>query len=115
VKLYFMLGLPTETDEDLEGIVNLAFRVRDIGRGHAGNRTRVKVAVGAFIPKANSPFQWCGMDRYDRIKEKTFRLQKVVRGPGLGMTWHEPESSVLEGALARGDRGTGAVIHEPGG
>lgn len=111
VKLYFMIGLPTETGEDLDGIAKLAYRVRDIGRRHAGNRTRVKVSVGALIPKPHAPFQWCGQDPYDRIKEKLARLQKGIRGPGLSVSWHSSESSVLEAALARGDRRTAAVIH----
>lgn len=111
VKLYFMIGLPTETDEDLDGIARLAYRIRDIGRRHVGNRTRVKVSVGAFIPKPHSPFQWCGQETHEVIKEKLARLQKNIRGPGLSLSWHEPESSVLEAALSRGDRHTARVIH----
>jgi radical SAM superfamily enzyme YgiQ (UPF0313 family) len=111
VKLYFMIGLPTETEEDLEGIARLAYRVRDIGRRHAGSRTRVKISVGALIPKPHAPFQWCGQDPLALIREKMSRLQKSIRGPGLSVGWHEPESSVLEAALARGDRRTAAVIH----
>lgn len=110
VKLYFMIGLPTETDEDLDGIARLAYRARDIGRRHAGNRTRVKVSVGAFIPKPHSPFQWCGQESLGRVKEKLAHLQRIVRGPGLSLSWHEPESSVLEAALARGDRRTAGVV-----
>lgn len=111
VKQYFMIGLPTETDEDLDGIARLAYRARDIGRRHAGNRTRVKVSVGAFIPKPHSPFQWCGQEPLAKIKEKLARLQKAIRGPGLSLSWHEPESSVLEAALSRGSRDTARVIH----
>ncbi len=111
VKLYFMIGLPTETEEDIDGIVKLAYRVRDIGRRHAGNRTQVKVSVGALVPKPHAPFQWFGQDPYDRIREKLGRLQRGIRGPGLSVSWHEPESSVLESAVARGDRRTAAVIH----
>ncbi len=111
VKLYFMIGLPTETEEDIDGIAKLAYRVRDIGRRHAGNRTQVKVSVGALVPKPHAPFQWSGQDPHDRIKEKLARLQRGIRGPGLSVSWHDPESSVLESALARGDRRTAAVIH----
>ena len=111
VKLYFMLGLPTETEEDLEGIARLAYRVRDIGRKHAGNRTKVKVSVGCLIPKPHAPFQWVGQEPYESVREKMTRLKRMVRGPGLSVGWHEPESSVLEAALARGDRRTAAVIH----
>jgi radical SAM family uncharacterized protein len=111
VKLYFMLGLPTETEEDLEGIARLAYRVRDIGRRHAGGRTKVKVSVGCLIPKPHAPFQWIGQEPYESVRGKMSRLKGMVRGPGLSVGWHEPESSVLESALARGDRRTAAVIH----
>ncbi len=111
VKLYFMIGLPTETAEDLDGITKLAYRVRDIGRRHAGNRTRVKVSVGAFIPKPHAPFQWCGQEPYSSIREKLVGLKRSIRGPGLSVSWHEPETSVVEAALARGDRRTAEVIH----
>ena len=111
VKLYFMIGLPTETSEDLDGIAKLAYRVRDIGRRHRGNRTRVKVSMGAFIPKPHAPFQWCGQEPYGSIREKLARLKGSIKGPGLTVSLHEPETSVVEAALARGDRRTGAVIH----
>lgn len=110
VKLYFMIGLPTETDEDLDGIAKLAYRVRDIGRHHAGHRTRVKVSVGAFIPKPHAPFQWCGQEPYAAIRAKLARVQGAIRGPGLSVSWHEPETSVVEAALARGGRPTSSVI-----
>jgi len=110
VKLYFMIGLPTETAEDLEGIARLAYRARDIGRRHAGSRTKVKISVGAFIPKPHAPFQWCGQEPHGRIREKLTKLQRTIRGPGLSLSWHEPESSVLEAALARGGWRTADVI-----
>ncbi|HEX9016227.1 MAG TPA: TIGR03960 family B12-binding radical SAM protein [Chloroflexota bacterium] len=110
VKLYFMIGLPTETDEDLDGIAKLAYRVRDIGRRHAGRRTRVKVSVGSFIPKPHAPFQWCGQAPYPVLREKLARVHAAIRGPGLAVSWHEPETSVVEAALARGGRPTSEVI-----
>jgi len=110
VKLYFMIGLPTETDEDLDEIVKLAYRVRDIGRRHSGNRTKVKISVGALIPKPHAPFQWNGQMPYSKIKENMIRLQRGIRGPGLAFSWHEPETSVLEAALARSDRRVSQVI-----
>jgi len=111
VKLYFMVGLPTETAEDLDGIAWLAHRARDIGKRYAGGRTRIKVSVGAFIPKPHSPFQWCGQESLQLISDKLTRLQRIVRGPGLALSWHEPKSSVLEAALARGGRPTAAAIY----
>jgi len=110
VKLYFMIGLPTEKEEDIDGIARLAYRARDIGRRHVGNRAQVKVSVGTLVPKPQSPFQWFGQDGLDRIREKLTRLQRGIRGPGLSLSWHDPESSVLEAALARGDRRVAMVI-----
>ncbi|HEX2988997.1 MAG TPA: TIGR03960 family B12-binding radical SAM protein [Chloroflexota bacterium] len=110
VKLYFMIGLPTETDEDLDEIAKLAYRIRDIGRRHAGSRTKVKVSVGALIPKPHAPFQWSGQMPYTTIREKMVHLQRGIRGPGLAFSWHETETSVLEAALSRGDRRTSRVI-----
>ncbi|MHB8990091.1 MAG: TIGR03960 family B12-binding radical SAM protein, partial [Chloroflexota bacterium] len=110
VKLYFMIGLPTETEDDLDGIARLAYRVRDIGRRHAGNRTQVKVSVGALVPKPHAPFQWFGQDPYERIREKLSRLQKGIRGPGLSFSWHDPQTSVVEAAISRGDRRIASVI-----
>lgn len=110
LKLYFMIGLPTETDEDLDGIAKLAYRIRDIGRRHAGSRTKVKVSVGSFIPKPHAPFQWCGQDPYPALREKLIRVQRSIKGPGLSVSWHEPDTSVLEAALARGGRDTAKVV-----
>ena len=117
LKLYFMIGLPTETDQDLEGIVNLAQEVFRIGKSVHKKRSgqvRVTVSVSTFVPKAHTPFQW----RPQITLEETLRKQGYLRdglkgrGKGLQFSWHEAKSSQLEGVFARGDRRLGKVLLE---
>lgn len=107
IKLYFMIGLPTETDEDLAGIVRLAKEILSLGRRiHARktNRVHVGVSVSTFIPKPHTPFQW----RAQISSEETYRkhrfLQEKLRSKGLQLSWHQVTLSQLEGVFARGDR-----------
>lgn len=111
VKLYFMLGLPTETDEDIEAIVQLTRKVRDIGRQTRGKRVEVNVSVATFVPKPFTPFQWVRLLDRDAIVRRQDMLKSRLRGKGLTLGWHDPESSLLEAALARGDRRMGEVIY----
>lgn len=111
VKLYFMIGLPTETDEDIVGIGHLAQAVLDVGRKHHGKRARVTVGVSTMVPKAHTPFQWAAQTRRDEISRKIGVLQAVMRDRGLRMSWHDPESSIVEGLLSRGDRRVGTAIY----
>jgi len=111
VKLYFMLGLPTETDDDLKEIVKLAECVKLIGKRATGGRTpQINVSVASFIPKPYTPFQW----EPQISREECIRKQSMLRGMlgalNLGFKWHEPRMSVLEGVFARGDRRLSAVI-----
>jgi len=110
VKLYFMIGLPGETMEDVLGIAAISQRVLELGRRRHGGRAAVKAAISTFIPKVMTPFQWDGQDTKDEIEAKVGALRKAMHGKGLTMTWHDPQSSVLEAALGRGDRRLGAVI-----
>ena len=105
VKLYFMIGLPTETEEDLRAIAELARRVRRAGKGIA-----VTVSVSTFVPKPHTPFQWERQIDLSETKEKLTLLKKLVRGRGLSLKWHLPEQSFLEGVLSRGDRRLSALI-----
>ena len=104
VKLYFMLGLPTETEEDLAGIVSLAKKVAKIGK------IKVNVSVSTFVPKPHTPFQWVSFNRLTEIKDKINYLQKNLRGKGLSLSWNEPNLSLLEAAFARGDRRLNEVL-----
>lgn len=111
VKLYFMLGLPTETEADLLGIVELARRILDLGRELCpGKKPTITVSVSSFVPKAQTAFQWEPQDRLEVIKEKQKLLRSHLKGPGLRYSWHHPEVSFIEGVLSRGDRRLAPVI-----
>ncbi len=110
IKLYFMIGLPTETMEDVAAIVDLVREVRAIGRRLQGHRARVNVSVATFIPKPHTPFQWVPLLDEARLQERLGRLREGLRGGGLHFSWHDPQTSFLEAVLARGDRRLGPVI-----
>jgi len=110
VKMYFMVGQPTETHEDIEGIVALARRVREIGRGYHGGRARVRVSTSNFIPKAHTPFQWAQQARPEVLRPRHRYLRDELKKVGVQFTWEDPEHSLLEAVLSRGDRRLGAVI-----
>lgn len=111
IKLYFMIGLPTETDADVDGLVDLAHEILAIGRRVAGGKRRPEVTLSAssFIPKAETPFQWLGMDRTDSLYRKQDRIAARVRR-GVRFKHHECETSYLEGVFSRGDRRLGDVL-----
>ncbi len=110
VKLYFLIGLPTETDEDVLGIVELGRRVVEIGRKYRRSIT-VTVSVGGFVPKPQTPFQWFGQDSPDELQRKITLLRDASRDvKGLSVRWHDPSASAAEGVSSRGDRRMGAVL-----
>jgi radical SAM family uncharacterized protein len=111
IKLYFMIGHPSETMEDVAAIADLCKQVYSIGRKKVGGRVKVHAGVSTFIPKPHTPFQWAACDNTDSIREKLTFLRNELRQPGLKMTWADPESSLLEAWLSRGDRRTAQVIH----
>jgi radical SAM family uncharacterized protein len=105
MKLYFIMGLPTETDEDLQGIIDVGRRVLEIGRKRSRKRPEVTVSVSVHIPKPHTPFQWCAMDPLPEIRRKQALLRTLARGiRGLELKLHDSTASVLECILARGDR-----------
>jgi radical SAM family uncharacterized protein len=110
VKLYFMIGLPGETMDDVLAIAAISRRVLAMGQRRHSGRAQVKANVSTFIPKAMTPFQWDGQDTTAEIEAKVSALRKEMHGKGLAMSWHDPNSSLLEAALGRGDRRLGAVI-----
>jgi radical SAM family uncharacterized protein len=110
VKMYFMVGQPTETHEDVEGIVSLARRVREIGRRHHGGRARVRVSTSNFIPKAHTPFQWAQQAQPGVLRERHLYLRDALKKAGVQFTWEDPEHSLLEAVLSRGDRRLGGAI-----
>ncbi len=105
VKLYFMIGLPTETDEDLEGIARLAKRAARL----AGNR-KITVSVSSFVPKAHTPFQWAEQISISEIKRRQDFLRRSLQKGRVNIKFHSPEMSFLEGLLARGDEKMANVI-----
>lgn len=110
LKLYFMIGLPTETDEDIQGILDLAHRILRIGRRHARRGARITLAASSFIPKPHTPFQWLPMERMEILREKQARIRGGVRGSPIQFRWHDVEVSWLEGIFAKGDRTLGRVL-----
>ncbi len=110
IKLYFMMGLPTETDEDVMGIVDLARKVWEIGKKLAPRRPRITVSVATFVPKPHTPFQWEPLLTLDEIERRQKILRKGLRGKQFNLNWHAGESSQLEAILARADRQAGNHI-----
>jgi radical SAM superfamily enzyme YgiQ (UPF0313 family) len=112
VKLYFMIGLPTEEAEDIEGIVTLARLVLKKGLDQAKNKGKLKVTISAssFVPKSHTPFQWEPMNTLEQIKEKQQHLKSLFKDKKISFKWHEPEVSFLEAVFARGDRKLSAVL-----
>ncbi len=111
MKLYFMIGLPTEEDEDVEGIVNVGLNALAVGRKYARSRAKVTVSVSTHVPKPHTPFQWCAMDHVDEVARKQQLLKQAARrDKQLGLRTHSSVSSVLEGVLARGDRSIAPAI-----
>ena len=111
IKLYFMVGLPTETLEDMQGIVELARQVKETGRRHHGGRARVRVSTSNFIPKPHTPFQWARQMTAEELRPRHELLRSQLKRLGVAFSWEEPEQSVLEAVLSRGDRRLGRAIH----
>lgn len=105
MKLYFMIGLPTEEAEDVRGIVETGARARNIGRrAQKGRSPEVTVSVSTFVPKPHTPFQWCAMDTRETVLNKQGLLRDTARQHKMKLRMHDSEGSWLEGVLARGDR-----------
>lgn len=116
VKLYFMCGLPTETDEDVLGIADLARKVIQTGREASGRRDiRCTVSIGGFVPKPHTPFQWAAQCDADTIDRRLKLLRDTVRADrqfakAIGFRYHDGKPGIVEGLLSRGDRRVGSVI-----
>ena len=109
VKLYFMIGLPTERSEDLQAIVDLVHRLRKL-KGPSGRRGQLNISVATFIPKPHTPFQWAPQLGLEESRTRLRAIQEGLRTGGIEFKWQNPEMSRLEGALARGDRRLGSVL-----
>jgi radical SAM family uncharacterized protein len=110
IKLYFLIGLPTETDEDTLGIATLARNCVAIGRKH-NKSASVTVSVGGFVPKPFTPFQWFGQNTMEELQRKVHLLRdELRRDHQVKLKWHDPKATMAEGIASRGDRRIGAVL-----
>ncbi|MCK9419902.1 MAG: TIGR03960 family B12-binding radical SAM protein [Nitrospirae bacterium] len=112
IKLYFMIGLPTETDEDLDGIIRLANELFSVGKRTSKRPIQLNISVSTFVPKPHTPFQWHGQASITEVRRKQAYLEKGLKRRGITLKGHNPETSLLEGTFARGDRKLGRVIEE---
>jgi len=112
IKLYFMIGHPSETLDDVQAIADLCKAVRDVGRKVIGNRVNIHAGVSTFVPKPHTPFQWVPCDTIEQILAKQQLLKRELRGPGLKLNWNNPYETQLEAWFSRGDRRLGRVLLE---
>jgi radical SAM family uncharacterized protein len=110
LKLYFMVGLPTETIEDVRSIVSLVDKVRNEGRKASGRKPMIRISVATFVPKPHTPFQWSAQEGEESLRAKQEILQNGLQQKGLRLSWHDPKVSLLEAVMSRGDRRVGKVI-----
>lgn len=116
VKLYFMMGLPTETMEDIEGIAQTAQRVVDLFYAQEnkpkGKGVTVSISVACFVPKPHTPFQFCPQDTQERLREKQQHLLKCVKSHKISVSYHDSRTSFFEAVFAKGDRRLASVLVE---
>ncbi len=115
LKLYFMLGLPTETDEDVVAIARLAEKVLHTWREYASNKSRgvkITVSTSMFVPKPHTPFEWEAQVTVEEYLRRVKLLRESIHSRSIVYNWHEPHVSLIEAALSRGDRRMGAVLEE---
>ncbi len=116
IKLYFMIGLPTETDEDLLGIVQLAQKIVDIyywlPTKPKGKSVSVNLSCACFVPKPMTPFQFCAQDTADEFRRKQQLIKSAISSKKISFGWHDSGISAIEAVLARGDRRLSAVLAE---
>jgi radical SAM family uncharacterized protein len=111
IKLYFMIGHPSETMEDVRAIADLAKRVIAEGRKVAGMKVKLNVGFNTFVPKPQTPFQWVSVDTRDSILEKQDLLRRSLRDRNIKLSWNDPDDTLLEAWLSRGDRKIAEVVY----
>src|SRR5512138_347046 len=111
IKLYFMIGHPSETLEDVQAIADLCKRVIEEGRKVAGWKVKLHAGVSTFVPKPQTPFQWVTVDSREQILAKQALLRRELRDRNIKLSWTEPDDTLLEAWLSRGDRRMAEVIH----
>lgn len=110
IKMYFMIGHPTQTDQDVEAITELTRQVLQVGRDKIGMKARVRVGVSTLVPKPHTPFQWVPLEQTDQINRHVKILQEGLRDRSIAFTWNDPRETIMEAFLTRGDRRIGAVV-----
>ena len=111
IKLYFMIGHPSETLEDVQAIADLCKTVLAEGRKVIGKRANLHAGVSTFVPKPHTPFQWVPCDTLEQIEAKQNLLKKTLTGRGLKLSWTDPKDTMLEAWLSRGDRRMAEVVY----
>ena len=109
IKLYFMIGHPTETEDDIDELVALVKKIGAVVRAHGGRR-RVTVAISPFVPKAHTPFQWERQDAVEKTRRKLRRLKQDLKGYGIEVRHHDVAATAIEGVLSRGGREAADII-----
>lgn len=115
IKLYFMLGLPTETDEDVLAIAELSHKVLHTWKQYAKNKSRgvkITVSTSCFVPKPHTPFQWEAQTTMEEYQRRVDLLRTAMRAKAITYHWHAPDTSFIEAVLSRGDRRLGQVLQE---
>ena len=110
IKMYFMIGHPTQTLEDVQAIADLAHAVLAVGRRVLGKKANVRIGVSTLVPKPHTPFQWVPMEDESVIREQIQLLQRELHGPGMRFTWNNPDETLVEAFLTRGDRRLADVV-----
>jgi len=111
LKLYFMVGLPTETMDDVEDIIRLVIKVSSLGKKTVGKRPQVRVSLSSFVPKPHTPLQWVAQESEQQLSAKHELLKTGLPRKGIRLSWQDTKLSLLEAALSRGDRRLGKVIY----
>jgi radical SAM-linked protein len=110
LKLYYMLGLPSETEKDIEEIPGMVLTALKTAKRHTRRFVNISVGISPFVPKPHTPFQWCGQAPMEDIRRKKEYLRARLRKKGINIREHDAEASLLEAAISRGDEGTGRLI-----
>ena len=111
LKLYFMLGLPTETDSDIEGIIELVNKVKAQGSKAPGRTPQIRLTLSTFVPKPHTPFQWAAQESEENLMRRHEILKKGLAKRGVKFSWQDTRVSLLEAVISRGDRKIGRLIH----
>ncbi len=111
LKLYFMLGLPTETLDDVSEIIQLVGKIRSLGTKASQRQPQLRISLSTFVPKPHTPFQWVAQESEQQLTAKHELLKAGLKRKGVRLSWQDPKLSLLEAVLSRGDRRLGGVIY----